>query len=329
MKSSLALSRRNALLGTLGLTASALLPRNILAQDKAAEPRNSPIYRFQIGSIEAISFSDGTGIFAPLQPLVAPEAKPEELQKVLEDHFQPADSATMHFNVLLLQYGKHKVLVDAGYGSFGGANTGQLMSLLKSVGVAASDITGIILSHAHGDHFGGLVDSAGASAFPNASIQINQAELNFWTSDSPALPKLRMDEATKQKFIEGAKKTLAAVKQQINPVKPGDTVFDAIEITDAAGHTAGHIAMQISDGKESLTHIADTAHHSVIMLAQPEWTIAFDADPAMAVATRKKLFKRIADARSRVYGYHMPFPGVGRIRVRDGGYEWVGEAWGL
>ena len=50
-------------------------------------------------------------------------------------------------------------------------------------------------------------------------------------------------------------------------------------------------------------------------------------DPDQAIDTRKKLFAQLAATRERAYGFHLPFPGIGRITPRGAGYSWEGERW--
>lgn len=63
------------------------------------------------------------------------------------------------------------------------------------------------------------------------------------------------------------------------------------------------------------------------MFKNPAWTLAFDTDETVAAATRKKLFREFSENRSRILGYHLPFPGIGHIAKEGAGYRWVPEAW--
>jgi len=49
------------------------------------------------------------------------------------------------------------------------------------------------------------------------------------------------------------------------------------------------------------------------MLKNPSWTVAFDTDPALAADTRKKILNELVENRTRVFAYHLPFPGIGHI----------------
>ena len=60
-------------------------------------------------------------------------------------------------------------LFDTGAGSNFGDIAGKLQGALAAAGEDPAKVTDIFISHAHGDHIGGLVTSAGALAFANAT----------------------------------------------------------------------------------------------------------------------------------------------------------------
>ena len=73
--------------------------------------------------------------------------------------------------------------------------------------------------------------------------------------------------------------------------------------------------------------IGDAVHSYALQFPHPEWTMAFDVNPGMAVTTRRKIFKDAAAARTTLMGYHLPFPGIGHARAVGSGYEWVPRPW--
>lgn len=311
--------------GAAGIGLS-LLPRELRADDRVADsPAVSGAYRFKIGTIEAVSFSDGHARMSPVHPLFAPEATKEELDAVLAENFQPTDHIDFAFNVLALKTGSDVVLIDTGNGP-GGPTTGKLAERLAAAGISASSVTGVIISHAHPDHLFGAVDASDQPVFPNARVFVNKVEHDFWTTN-PDLSGIKMPDEVKKVWTSGAQRVFKAISSKLELVKPGDRTFNGLELVGTSGHTPGHLSVAITSGTEGLFATGDLAHNSVVMFARPEWTVAFDADPKLAVESRKKQFDRIASERLRVYGYHMPWPGVGHIRRDARGYEWVPEAW--
>jgi hypothetical protein len=55
-----------------------------------------------------------------------------------------------------------------------------------------------------------------------------------------------------------------------------------------------------------------------------------DHDPETAVKTRQKLFTRMASEKSRAFGFHLPWPGLGTVVPKGNQYAWVPErfSWG-
>jgi glyoxylase-like metal-dependent hydrolase (beta-lactamase superfamily II) len=95
----------------------------------------------------------------------------------------------------------------------------------------------------------------------------------------------------------------------------------------APGHTPGHSLFSITLGGEKLLVFGDSVHLHALQFPHPEWSMAFDSDPAKAIATRRKLFKQVAAERTMCLGFHVPFPGVGYVRAAGQGYEWVPRPW--
>jgi glyoxylase-like metal-dependent hydrolase (beta-lactamase superfamily II) len=328
------LSRRDAL-RFLGLAGSAamLAPLAGRSTEPAASAKPAAVvaqpgfYRFKLGAFEATAFIDG-GMAGPTAQLPFWKGRsPDEVGSALSAAFLPPDQIRIPFCVLLVRMGAELVLVDSGAGALFGPVGGQLPAQLAAAGVDPAKITAVILTHAHGDHMGGLLDPASKTpVFKNARHFIHRQEHAFWSGSSPDLSSLDMPEADKQGFIAAAKTHLAAIT--FEQISAGDKLLDGLEIIDAPGHTAGHIAVLFSSGRDQLLHLVDTVHHHALSFAHPDWSFAFDADPAQAVATRKKLLDRAAADRLRIFGAHLPFPALGHVRsLAKDRYEHVIEAW--
>jgi glyoxylase-like metal-dependent hydrolase (beta-lactamase superfamily II) len=287
----------------------------------AADTRPRPVafYPFKIGSLDAWTFCDGSAESKPVQPPFAPEAKPEEIAALLASHGQPTDRINFHFNILCVRIGKELVLFDAGYGEAGGPNGGRLPACMAAAGLKPADVTAVVFSHWHPDHICGVANKGQtALTFPNARYFINKAEHDFWTGPAATHPKAGG-------MIALVRDYTAAIKDKLEIVKPGDKILGNIDLVDSPGHTPGHMSAIVYDGADQVAAMADVAHNRYIMFDKPEWTVAFDVDPALAVKTRRTLFDRFAADNSKVFGYHMPWPALARITKRGDGYEWTTE----
>jgi hypothetical protein len=51
--------------------------------------------------------------------------------------------------------------------------------------------------------------------------------------------------------------------------------------------------------------------------------MAYDGDPAAAIADRQRLFAKLAGGNTLVAGAHLPFPGLGRVKASGASYRWA------
>jgi glyoxylase-like metal-dependent hydrolase (beta-lactamase superfamily II) len=290
-------------------------------------------YRFKIGAFEAIAFNDGGARRELAQSPVGAGETIEAIVAELRAAFLPITHLENQFNVLLVRMGAELVLFDSGCGALAGPGAGRLRARMAAAGVRPEQVTAVILSHAHRDHFGGLIDAETKQpAFANAVHFTGRREHAFWTAASPDVSTLRLPEEGRRGMVEGARAALEAegLRGRWQLIEPGDRLIEGLEIIDAAGHTPGHLGFLISSEGERLLHFVDAANHFVLSLARPERAFAFDVQPEVAEATRRRLLDRAATERLRVFGAHMPFPSLGHVKVRDGGgYEYVMAPWSV
>jgi glyoxylase-like metal-dependent hydrolase (beta-lactamase superfamily II) len=81
-----------------------------------------------------------------------------------------------------------------------------------------------------------------------------------------------------------------------------------------------------SDG-EGLFIWADVVHIAAYQFARPEWGLAFDTNPHMAAATRRRALERASGDGMLVAGMHLPFPGFGHVAREGKGYRFVPAEW--
>jgi glyoxylase-like metal-dependent hydrolase (beta-lactamase superfamily II) len=254
---------------------------------------------------------------------------PEERPRMFEElaaHGERLDGFALYVNVLVLRIGREVVVCDAGFGQRPNPNLGWLADGLASIGIRPEDVTQAFISHGHSDHIGGFV-TAGKPTFPNAAVRVLRAEVDFWRGEKPDFSRsLRRDNTAK--LTNDVRAALDVLAPNLQLHRDGDAVLGgAVTMVSAPGHTAGHAMLRIREGDESLLHIMDVAHHHLLMFADPTWFIEFDHEPEQAVATRRRVFAELASSRERTYGFHLPWPGIGRILPRAGGHRWEPERW--
>ena len=324
------LSRRD-MLRLAGLGAGlALLPRALraAADSPATGPActptqrtpNSAVYRFRIGAIEAAALVTGYLEGKPAQPFYAPQASAEAFRAALADA-GIADKLRLHFNILLLRVGGEVVLIDAGPGGKQPAHF-ALNGLLAELRLKPADVSLVLLTHAHFDHIGGLLDAEGRIVFPNARHLCMAEELDYWTAAKPDFSRLRMNP---DGLLKAARRVFDVVP--FERIGAATRLPDGITPILTPGHTPGHMALRIASGGETLHHIGDLTHHGALLVPHPDWTIASDCNEEQAAATRRAVFTQLAAEGTRVFGCHLPFPGLGRLIAQGDGFRWQPEDW--
>ena len=81
------------------------------------------------------------------------------------------------------------------------------------------------------------------------------------------------------------------------------------------------MALVVSSEGEQLLCISDVVLHP-IHLEHPEWHAAVDLDPEQVEATRRRILKRAVAEKSLVFGFHLPFPGLGHVSQKVGTWHW-------
>src|SRR5580658_8511161 len=214
------------------------------ARQAGAESLNgNGFYRFKIGDFQATVISDGYGPI-PVGPILAINASEAELASVLKANFmQPVIQATN--NILVVDTGRERILVDTGFGEKIGPPFGSFPELeanLRRAGILSESIDLVVISHGHLDHTGGLVTKSGTLVFPKAQFVFVDTEWNYWTgnryeSDVNSSP---MPDPFKQATILVARENLPPVAARARFVQPGGEIASGVHYIPAPGHSPAH-----------------------------------------------------------------------------------------
>src|SRR5580698_841401 len=313
--------RRRFPLAVLSALLMSLSTLTAHAAAAAAAPA-TPVAQFQafkIGSYSAVALKDGALQMPNDGKSFVVGQSNEAVGAALKEGGAPADHFEFSIQPLLVHAGKHVLLFDTGVGNWYGDIGGKLPDSLKAAGEKAASVTDIFISHAHGDHIGGLITPSGALAFPNATIHMSAPEWK-WLSNLT-------DAQAKNMAIQHVSAFVSTIKPKVVPFEPGANLLPGIvKAVELKGHTPGHSGYLIGQGPDSVLVFGDAMHSFVISVGKPAWQVAFDSDQQLGSAMRVTLVSDSAASGQRLYSEHFPFPGIGKIVKTKDGTVWQPES---
>ncbi len=284
--------------------------------------------KLKLGELELFILTDGY-IHEENLKSFAPRGTVSELKAILKNNFRPDNYIDMAMNILLVKTKNKLILFDTGMGIFADERTGFLLKSLQKAGFSAKDITDVFISHAHPDHIGGVINKQNQLIFPNADIFISKIEHDFWMKASIkdfSNSALKTQPEFLNQIIPAVRNILKTIQPKLKYYDLNNPLYDHFSFQLAPGHTPGLTVTTISSGNEKLIYIADLIHSDVILFPHPEWGYFGDTDLDIATASRKALLKQLADTKTRGFAYHLPWPGLGFTKSKDGAFEWFPES---
>lgn len=328
------LSRRTLVAGTAGATVTGLLGPVVTsspAEAQAAPPAPSSAavaarpmpsaYRYKVGDVLVTAVSDGVRTF-PMPDGFVRNASPAEVNGALAAAFLPPGQISIPFNVLLIERGGRRLLVDTGNGP-GQGPVGLLHGTLASIGVDPQSIDQVVISHFHGDHINGLLTAEGTPTFPKAQVFVPEAEWAFWMDESEAS---RAAERLKGNF-QNVRRVFKPFEGKVERYGWGKEVAPGLTSVGTPGHTPGHTSFQLASGADSLFIQSDVTNIPALFVPNPGWHVMFDMDPVRAAEVRVRTYDRLSADRTAVAGYHFPFPGAAHVAKEGEGYRYVPVFW--
>ncbi|GFE85790.1 hydrolase [Steroidobacter agaridevorans] len=316
--------KRTSLAIALCLTLAACSPKSEAPKEPAQETAapastaQAPAGSFSIGELSAFALRDGAFDFPNDNKIFGVGKTPEDVAAVLTAASLPADKLSVSIQPLLVKSADRVLLFDTGAGSNFGPAGGQLIQSLAAAGIEPGSVTDVFISHAHGDHIGGLLNAEGALAFPNATVHLGAADWDF-------LKGLNAETAA---AIGATNHTalVTALTPKIDAFAPGaELIPGVVTAVDYHGHTPGHSGYLIGSGANTLLYVGDSVHHYVVSVQKPDWTVAFDLDAPTGQKSRIDVLSKSAESGQRIYAVHFPYPGVGKFERRGDGYVWTPE----
>ena len=241
--------------------------------------------------------------------------------KVLWEKKFPADEKNrieLSTNCLLVRGRGFTALVESGIGEkwdeksramYAIESGAGLVGSLARLGVAASDVDALVLSHLHFDHAGGATrrqDGRLSRTFPNATLYVQEAELSHARNPNERDRASYRADDWEPYAAAGRLEAVAGEKE----IRPGVTVVPV------KGHNAGMQAVRLDSEGRTAFYFADalptTAHVPV------PWIMGYDLYPVDLIENKRRLLDQAVREGWLCVFEHDPRVPWGRIREEAG-----------
>lgn len=273
------------------------------------------IFEFQFGDFHCTVFQD-TVAEQPANHIFASVDEKARTQAIANSPYH-ADAIQLSMNVMLLERDGQRVLLDTG-NSANDPDNAKLFSLLDKKNIAFESIDIVALTHAHADHYSGMLDAEANKIFPNARYFMWQAEWDYYSSDEQ-MERERAKSQERYNFINHYFRKLAPHLSFLSP--ENNELIQDIRAIPAYGHTKYHVRYEINSQNKTMHYLGDAFLHP-LTLDNPHWTFPFEYDDTTAISTRRDLRQQLANSEDLVFVYHFVFPGLGFIKQDEGKYIW-------
>lgn len=204
---------------------------------------------------------------------------------------------------ILVQVEGKNLLIDSGVGfgklnekqlrNFGVSEESTIFDSLKELGLTREDIDGVLMTHMHFDHAGGLTHYEGetlVSSFPNAKIYVTNTEWNEMRK-----PNIRSRNTYWKENWEPVQSQVVTYDGELE-------VISGVKLIHTGGHSEGHAIVRIERDGEVLLHMADImpthAHQN------PLWVLAYDDYPMTSVFAKERIMKEALANGYKFIFYH-------------------------
>lgn len=276
------------------------------------------LHTIQVGAAAVTIINDGDWTEAmTFGELYGSVARSEWPAEYLEVYDQPIAVPCFCYHIATP---KGSIVVDVGMGQWHQSRPGVeirrtpgLIAGLARLGIKSGAITDVIITHAHMDHYAGIVKDEGKGfepAFPNARCYLGAPD---WTEHPHrGKPESRIA------------RTVACLEERglLTLVRGRYDLYDGVSILPAPGESPGHSVVRVASEGAALYLVADLFHHPV-EVDYPS-LIPPGRPREVMMASRQALLPEMLAEGALILASHIPE--VGRLTgAPDGPVRWMAE----
>ncbi|HEY6539685.1 MAG TPA: MBL fold metallo-hydrolase, partial [Ktedonobacteraceae bacterium] len=177
-----------------------------------------------------------------------------------------------------------------------------IVEQLRSRGIRPEDITHLIITHAHFDHYDGTTierDGKYVPRFPSARVLLGRAD---W--DNPETQEALQDPDSLDSHTFG----VLHKHKLLEPVDGNLDVTSEVRIISAPGESLGHQIVRVHSQEQTFYCLGDLFHHPA-EVEHPAWMVKW-ADTTANLSSRQILIKAALQENALLLAAHMS---VGRL----------------
>jgi glyoxylase-like metal-dependent hydrolase (beta-lactamase superfamily II) len=189
----------------------------------------------------------------------------------------------------------------------------DLLTQLREGGISPEEITHVVITHAHHDHYVGITHQCNGHAvpsFPRARYWLGKPD---W--DHPDMQEALHDPTS----VES--QTLGVIEQAglLELVEGHHDLTSSVRILAAPGESPGHQIVRVASQGQVLYGLGDLYHHP-LEVEHPSWMAEWDDVPA-TIASRLALSEAALAEHALLIAAHIP--GFGRLERTATGLKWT------
>jgi glyoxylase-like metal-dependent hydrolase (beta-lactamase superfamily II) len=197
---------------------------------------------------------------------------------------------------------KDKIVIDPGLGLVQDNGEYHIINNLHSFGIDAAEISIVLLSHLHKDHFGGAVKQNKEPMFPRARYYVQQGELEYALSKES-----RSYEKDKIQFLLD--------KNYFVLLQGNGEINNEIKFEVSGGHTPYHQVFNIRFDDEKYFYGGDVLPQAQQL--QRKFIAKYDYDGKLAADLRIEYGKYLAAENITTLYFHSTSTPMSRVRYEE------------